>query len=62
MYTIISGTNRNNSKSLFLSKIIEKIYQEKNEEVNLIDLRDLPQSLFLPEAYDEKPKEFQPFV
>ncbi|PCJ15641.1 MAG: flavoprotein [Candidatus Cloacimonadota bacterium] len=62
MYTIISGTNRNNSKSLMVAKTIEKMYQEQNVEVNVIDLRDLPQSLFLPESYDKKPDEFQPFI
>lgn len=62
MYTIISGTNRNNSKSLMVSKLIEEIYKQKGEEVNVIDLRDLPPAIFTPEAYSEKPTEFQPFV
>jgi NAD(P)H-dependent FMN reductase len=60
--TIISGTNRNESNTLKISKIVQKEYQKLGAETKLLDLSKLPTELFSPNVYGEKPSSFQPFI
>ena len=59
---IISSTNREGSMSLKVSKKMEAIYQELGANVQVIDLRLLPTSIFQPDVYKNKPAELQPFI
>lgn len=59
--TIISGTNREGSRTLLLSRELSRLYAEQNIETTLLDLRELPTDLFTPAAYAEKPTDFNPF-
>lgn len=59
--TLISGTNRQGSKTLLLTKNIEQKLIEAGVQTHLLDLRTLPSSLLSPTAYDEKPAEFTAF-
>ncbi|MEM9340295.1 MAG: NAD(P)H-dependent oxidoreductase [Bacteroidota bacterium] len=43
MITIISGTNRTDSRTIKISQFCQELFQEKNQEASLIDLADLPQ-------------------
>ena len=42
MKLILSSTNRKNSLTLSLSKIVKKIYQDLGEEPEILDLRTVP--------------------
>lgn len=62
--TIISGTNRSNSKTLVVAKYIQaniKKYLPEGSEVTLLDLTELPPEIFSPEVYQKKPSSFDPF-
>jgi len=59
--TIISGTNREGSRTLLLSRELAKLYQARGVETSLLDLRELPKDLFTPTAYANKPAEFDGF-
>ncbi len=61
MITVISGTNRADSMSSRVARLVAREVEAAGEAVTLLDLRDLPQSLFRPEAYATKPPEFEPF-
>jgi len=63
-WTILSGTNRPQSKTLSFSLYLSdrlKAELEKSDTVTILDLQDLPPGLFKPEAYAQKPSEFEPF-
>ncbi len=62
MITIISGTNREGSKTLKLAHRVAAIYSELEAEVELIDLRELPGGLLNPGSYGTKPVEFEPTI
>lgn len=62
MITIISGTNRPDSNTRRIAGLIESIYQKDSLPCRLLDLADLPPSLFLPSSYEHKPEAFAPFV
>ena len=64
MITIIIGTNREKSKTGIIGKQLETIYHQlkKNQKISLIDLSLLPQEVFSPNAYQEKPKLLMPFI
>lgn len=59
--TIISGTNRNGSQTLRVSTRLAQKYQVLGAQVNVLDLCKLPAEIFTPEAYSQKPAEFEPF-
>ena len=61
MIEVISGTNRPGSNSLKVAKIIEGKYKKLGVKVNLLDLCDLPLSLFNGESYEKKPKDFESY-
>lgn len=62
--TVISGTNRPGAVSKVVAQYIGeeiKASMPAGGEVTLLDLHELPQELFLPAAYSEKPASFEPF-
>lgn len=59
---LVSGTNRPNSRTLQLSRHIEGIYKDLGASARVLDLVELPAGIFLPSVYEEKPKEFGPWM
>jgi NAD(P)H-dependent FMN reductase len=59
--TLLSGTNRPNSNTRKVVAIIAELYQEIGHPVDILDLADLPQEIFLPQSYGKKPDSFAPF-
>jgi NAD(P)H-dependent FMN reductase len=58
---IISGSNRTNSNSLRIARVLASAYEDLGVEVGLLNLQDLPSALLDPGAYGEKPADFAPF-
>ncbi|MGC8742772.1 MAG: NADPH-dependent FMN reductase [Verrucomicrobiia bacterium] len=58
---IVSGTNRADNNTAKVSNEILQIYRDLGVNVEIIDLRNLPQGIFTGEAYQEKPSEWQGF-
>jgi Predicted flavoprotein len=58
---LISGTNRPGNSSRKIVGELETIYRDLGEEVQVLDLTELPQEIFSPSSYAEKPASFQPF-
>ena len=61
MIEVIAGTNRPGSATLKVANIIANIYKELGAEARVLDLQELPLSLYAPAAYGEKPAAFAPF-
>lgn len=64
-WAIISGTNRAASNTRKVAGHIESLLKSKiqtDEKIEMIDLTELPQDIFTPQAYAEKPASFQRFV
>ena len=61
MICLISGTNRPQSQTLRVTKILNQLYQDKGADTHLLDLNQLPAELFRPESYDKKPASFESF-
>jgi len=60
---IISGTNREGAVSLRVARRLRQRYGAMDGvDATLLDLSQLPPSLFTPQAYETKPEEFQPFA
>lgn len=55
---ILSGTNRPASNTLKIAKLILAQYRRHDLSAELLDLTDLPPSVFLPSVYASKPPEF----
>jgi NAD(P)H-dependent FMN reductase len=62
MITIITGTNRRDSNTLKLAKVVAGLYRESGSEAQILDLKDLPSELLGPDSYKEKPTAFDPWV
>jgi NAD(P)H-dependent FMN reductase len=62
MITIIAGTNRPGSNSLKIAEFLKAVYAKMDQPAEVLSLKDLPESLFRPEAYAEKPEAFKPFA
>ena len=62
MITLIVGTNRPGSNTRKVAAQIEEIYAELKVPLHVLDLAKLPPEIFLPTAYAEKPKAFEPFA
>ncbi len=58
MIIIISGTNRKYSNSLKVAKLVKDVYDLQHANSEIFDLSKLPQDIYLPESYGNKPKEF----
>ncbi len=61
MIEIIAGTNRPESNSLRLSRVIEGLYRDLGAPVRILSLEGLPSEIFNPGSYATKPISFQPF-
>ncbi|MEM7792780.1 MAG: NAD(P)H-dependent oxidoreductase [Verrucomicrobiota bacterium] len=61
MITVIIGTNRPDSNSSKIALKLASIYRALGENVQMLDLTELPPELFLPSAYSEKPAAFSNF-
>lgn len=62
MIEVVAGTNRQDSNTLKIARIIQSLYAGSGAECGLIDLGTLPPEIFLPTAYAEKPATFAPFA
>jgi NAD(P)H-dependent FMN reductase len=61
MITVISGTNRPNSKTRKIAVLVQEMLTEEGEEVALIDLANLPAEIFADSSYASKPESFEAF-
>jgi NAD(P)H-dependent FMN reductase len=61
MITLIVGTNRPGSNTRKVARHVEEIYVELKVPLRVLDLAQMPQEIFSPTSYAEKPKSFQPF-
>jgi len=61
MITVISGTNRPKSNTAKVANLAVEGLRQAGEEVELIDLTELPVELFDGASYGEKPTAFAPF-
>jgi NAD(P)H-dependent FMN reductase len=57
---IVSGTNRPNSSTLKVARVVERHYHDLGVPAALYNLTDLPAEVFTPEAYAAKPAAFLP--
>jgi chromate reductase, NAD(P)H dehydrogenase (quinone) len=62
MITLLIGTNRPGSNARKVAEQLEEIYRELKVPLHVLDLAQLPQEIFLPASYAEKPKSFLPFA
>jgi NAD(P)H-dependent FMN reductase len=60
--TLIVGTNRPGSNTRKVATHVEEIYAELKVPLRVLDLAKMPQEIFSPGSYGEKPKSFQPFA
>jgi chromate reductase len=59
---ILSCTNRSNSNTLKVSRIYETILKEKNADVKLFDLCDLPENIAFAETFGRRSEEFSRLI
>lgn len=62
MMTLIIGTNRPGSNTRKVARHVEEIYAALKVPLHILDLAEMPQEIFLPTSYAEKPKSFHPFA
>lgn len=62
MMTLIVGTNRPGSNTRKVARHIEEIYAALKVPLHVLDLTQLPQEIFSPTSYAEKPASFRPFA
>jgi NAD(P)H-dependent FMN reductase len=61
MITVISGTNRPNSNTIKIANLAVEGLRQEGEDVELLDLAELPMEIFDGASYGEKPASFGPF-
>ena len=61
MMTLLVGTNRPGSNTRKVARQIEELYSELKTPLHVVDLANLPPSIFDPGSYGEKPAAFRPF-
>ena len=61
MITVISGTNRPESNTVKIARLAVEGLRGAGEEVELLDLTELPAEIFHGASYGEKPTSFAPF-
>lgn len=61
MMTLLVGTNRSGSNTRKIARQIEELYNELKTPVQVLDLANLPPSIFDPGSYGDKPAAFRPF-
>jgi NAD(P)H-dependent FMN reductase len=62
MIEIIVGTNRPGSNTRKVARHVEEIYSSLRVPYHVLDLAAMPQEIFSPTSYGEKPKSFHPFA
>lgn len=60
--TIVSGTNRPGANTRRVAGAIADAYETIGQSAKILDLADIPPSIFHPSSYAEKPVEFAPFT
>jgi chromate reductase, NAD(P)H dehydrogenase (quinone) len=55
---VVSGTNRPNSNTLRVARLVAEHYQKQNLAVDLFDVTDMPREVFEPTVYTAKPPGF----
>jgi NAD(P)H-dependent FMN reductase len=58
---ILSGTNRPGSNTRKVAGVIEEFYRAAGASPEILDLANLPQEIFHPSSYAEKPASFKVF-
>ncbi len=58
MIEIISGTNRPDSNTLKVARVIKGLYDREGRAARILDLQDMPAEVFHPSAYASKPAAF----
>jgi chromate reductase len=61
MITLLVGTNRPGSNTRKVSREVERIYAELKVPLRVLDLAELPDDIFSPASYAEKPPNFARF-
>jgi NAD(P)H-dependent FMN reductase len=59
---MIVGSNRPGSSSKRIADLLIPVYASYGETLKVLDLSELPQNMFLPTAYAEKPEELKRFT
>ena len=54
MKLIVTATNRKNSLTAVTARIVQKIYQDLKEELEILDLKDIPFESIIKEPYSSK--------
>src|SRR5262245_35984190 len=62
MLTLIVGTNRPDSNTRRVARIVEEIYTQLGPKPHVLDLAQLPLEIFQPGSYAQKPASFAPFA
>jgi NAD(P)H-dependent FMN reductase len=62
MILIVNGTNRPGSNTRKVTAQVEKIYSALGVKAQLLDLAELPQEIFSPSSYEDKPASFKSFT
>ena len=62
MKLILASTNRKNSLTSSISKIVKNIYQDLGEEVDILDLKQIPFKDILENPYSEPPHSIKPYL
>jgi NAD(P)H-dependent FMN reductase len=58
MFQIVSGTNRNPSQTLRVARVFHDLFLDAGADAEIMDLCDMPASIFNPSSYSKKPSEF----
>ncbi|MGF1655576.1 MAG: NADPH-dependent FMN reductase [Verrucomicrobiales bacterium] len=61
MICVLSGTNRTGSTTSKVAHAAAIKLRELGREVEVIDLKEIPLSLYHPTAYEQRPSEFAPY-
>jgi len=59
MIVVLSGTNRPDANTLHISRRCAEIVRAEGEDATVLNLVDLPATLFSPNAYADKPPAFE---
>lgn len=62
MKLIITSTNRKSSLTSVVSKIVEKIYKELGETIEILDLKQIPFKDIVEDSYTEAPSSLKPYL
>lgn len=60
MIEIVSGTNRPESNTLKVARLLKLHYDREGRAARILDLQDMPPEIFHPSSYAAKPASFAP--